>query len=212
MAAAAAAMANALAGSKGQGAWAEALQWMAQAAQSQTPLHREMALVLLSALMEKTGTNPALIMLSDRSQKGCRQDSRGCLQWMAQAAQTQTPLHREMALVLLCALCHLLLSSNAAQRLKLKHQALAAVDGTGCLLTEAPAQRDGPGPSLRPGGGDRYAFPLLMSKLGPEAGGHCLPSFHSTPKVQSADMYACMNLHDAPRSICSEYGLEGPAP
>ena len=54
-AAAAAAMANALAGSKGQGGWPEALQWMAQAARSQTALHREMALVLLSALMEKTG-------------------------------------------------------------------------------------------------------------------------------------------------------------
>ena len=33
-------------------------QWMAQATRSQTSLHREMALVLLSALMEKVEISP----------------------------------------------------------------------------------------------------------------------------------------------------------
>ena len=54
-AAAAAAIAKALVSSQGHGGWPEALQWMEGAARSQTPLHREMALVLLASLMEKIG-------------------------------------------------------------------------------------------------------------------------------------------------------------
>ena len=54
-AAAAAAIASAQSGAEGQGGWPEALRWMEQAAGSQAPLHREMALVLLAAFMEKIG-------------------------------------------------------------------------------------------------------------------------------------------------------------
>ena len=38
-----------------QGGWPEMLQWLASAASSQAELHREAALVLLAALMEKIG-------------------------------------------------------------------------------------------------------------------------------------------------------------